>query len=144
MSVPFMEHPGAEDYFGPVEAMADAIGRLRALPQWDQWMVFHASGMGHRIDSYHCAHIRMRGNELEIGEPVTLDIPAVTQKARVPTTLLSPAGNNRYTIAGATPEQAAEVLHAIFVLHLGIRGHPDDEHDTEVEEDDYGVGAEWE
>jgi hypothetical protein len=51
------------------------------------------------------------------------------------------AGESRYLLVGATPEQAAQVLHAIFVLHLGICGHPDDEDDTEVEEDDYGVAA---
>ena len=42
MKQPFMEHPGEEDFFGPVEAMADAIARLRALPQWDRWITFLA------------------------------------------------------------------------------------------------------
>jgi hypothetical protein len=140
---PFMEHPGEEDYFGPVEAMADAIGRLRALPRWDRWMTFQASGMGHRVDSYHLAQLRMRGNEIEIGEPVALDVAAVTRKAGVPVAFLRAVAENRYFLGGATPEQAAQVLHAIFVLHLGIRGHADDEDDTEVEEDDYGVAADW-
>jgi hypothetical protein len=139
-----MEHPGEEDFFGPVEALADAIARLRALPQWDRWITFLASGMGHRIDSYHLAKIRMRGDEIEIGEPVTLDIGAVTRKAGVGADLLRPLGGNRYRLVGATPEQAARILHAILVLHLGIRGHPDDENDTEVEEDDYGITADWE
>jgi hypothetical protein len=139
-----MEHPGEEDFFGPIEAMADVIARLRALPQWDRWITFHASGMGHRVDSYHLAEIRMRGDEIEIGEPVAVDVTAVTRKAGVPAVLLRAVGGNRYSLAGATPEQAAQVLHAIFVLHLGIRGHPDDEDDTEVEEDDYGVAADWE
>jgi hypothetical protein len=141
---PFMEHPGEEDHFGPVEAMADAIARLRRLPGWgDRWATFHASGMGHRMDSYHLAEVRMRGEEIETGEPVALDVDAVTRKACVPAALLLAAGGGRYSLGGATPEQAARVLHAIFVLHLGIRGHPDDEDDTEVEEDDYGVGVDW-
>jgi hypothetical protein len=140
---PFMEHPGEEDFFGPVEAMADVIARLRVLPQSDRWMTFHASGMGHRIDSYHFAKIRMRGEEIEIGESVAIDVSAVTRKASVPVALLRAVGGNRYLLGGATPEQSAQVLHAIFVLHLGIRGHPDDEDDTEVEEDDYGVAADW-
>jgi ankyrin repeat protein len=144
MTQPVMEHPGEEDYFGPVEAMADWIVRLRALPQWDRWITFQASGMGHRIDSYHLARIRMRGDEIEIDEPVVLDVAEVTRKAGVPATLLRPAGENKYMLVEGTPEQVAQVLHAIFVLHLGIRGHPDDEDDTEVEEDDYGVAADWE
>jgi hypothetical protein len=138
-----MEHPGEEDFFGPVEAMADVIARLRALPQWDRWITFHASGMGHRIDSYHLAQIRMRGEEIEIGKLVALDIAAVTRKAGVPADLLRAVGENRHLLVGTTPDQAARVLHAIFVLHLGIRGHPDDEDDTEAEEDDYGVAADW-
>ena len=86
----------------------------------------------------------MRGEEIEIREPVTLDISAVTQKAGVPAVFLSARGENNYSLCGATPEQAGQSLHAIFVLHLGICGHPDDEDDPDVEEDDYGVAAEWE
>jgi|SRR5579864_3271483 len=100
--------------------------------------------MGHRVDSYHLAKIRMRGAEIEIDEPVTIDIDAVTRKAGVPATLLRAVSGNRYSLGGATPEQAAQVVHAIFVLHLGIRGHADYEGDTDVEEDDYGIAADWE
>src|SRR5258707_10022159 len=104
MTRPFMEHPGEEDFFGPVEAMADVITRLRPLPEWgDKWLTFHASGMGHRIDSYHLAQIRMRGEEIEIGEQVALDVAAVTRKAGVPVALLRAVGGDRYLLAGATP-----------------------------------------
>jgi hypothetical protein len=51
MDRPFMEHPSG-DFETAVDAMADAIKRLRALPEWDKWITFHAQGMGSRVDSY--------------------------------------------------------------------------------------------
>src|SRR4051794_3769128 len=63
MEQPFMEHPSG-DFETAVDAMADAIKRLRGLPEWDEWITFHAQGMGGRLDSYHFAAIRMRQGEI--------------------------------------------------------------------------------
>src|ERR1700723_125684 len=49
MDRPFMEHPSGE-FETAVDAMADAIKRLRALPSWEKWINFNAQGMGHRVD----------------------------------------------------------------------------------------------
>src|SRR5437868_12622246 len=56
---PFLEHPTGE-FKTAVDAMANAIERLRALPQWKDWITFSAQGMGSRTDSYHSAEIQMR------------------------------------------------------------------------------------
>jgi hypothetical protein len=73
--------------------MADAIKRLRALPEWDNWITFHAQGMGSRVDSYHFAAIRMRQGEIAFmvqtntlawtAKTLELDIQAVTKRAGV-------------------------------------------------------------
>ncbi len=63
MDRPFMEHPSGE-FETAVDAMADAIKRLRALPEWDKWITFHAQGMGPRVDTYHFAAIRMRHGDI--------------------------------------------------------------------------------
>ncbi len=59
MDKPFLVHPSG-DFETAVDAMADAIKRLRALPEWDKWITFQAQGEGGRVDSYHFAAIRMR------------------------------------------------------------------------------------
>jgi hypothetical protein len=129
---PFMEHPSGE-FKSAVDAMASAITRLRALPRWDEWITFCAQGMGHREDSDHMADIRLRRDELALEEPI--DLAAVIQHAGVPQSSLTNAGGN-YSIAAASPADAARVMDAIFRHCLGIRPHAD-------EEDDYAVGAEW-
>ncbi|HSV14200.1 MAG TPA: hypothetical protein VLI90_08065 [Tepidisphaeraceae bacterium] len=129
---PFMEHPTG-DFKSAVDAMADAIQRLRALPQWDEWINFCGQGVGHDEDSDHLAEIRVRRDELSVDEPV--DTESVIRKAGVPPSALVAAGGN-FSIAAATPAEAARILDAIFRLCLGIRPHAD-------EGDDYAVGAEW-
>ena len=64
-NAPFMEHPTG-DFNSAVDAMADAIKRLRALPEWNDWITFCAQGAGHDEDSDHLAEIRMRRDELEL------------------------------------------------------------------------------
>jgi hypothetical protein len=61
-----MEHPSDEDFLSPIDAMADAITRLRALPEWKDWITFQAQGMGPRVDSYHFANILMRNEIIKL------------------------------------------------------------------------------
>lgn len=134
MTEPFMEHPSGE-FETAIDAMADAIRRLRALPKWDRWITFHAQGMGAREDTYHFAAIRMRPGEIAFENPVELDIQLVTKRVGVPESLLSRTQAG-YSIANATPIQAARIMDEIFRQYLGIRPH-------KGEVDDYAIGAEW-
>lgn len=143
MSEPFMEHPSDDDYESVVEAMADAIARLRALPSWDRWITFEAQGMGPRVDSYQYAEIRMLGRDIELAEAVALDVADVAKQAGLGRQTLTPVGDNRYSLGEVTPEQMARVLDVIFRRYLGIRPHPDEDGDVDLEEDDYEVSAEW-
>jgi hypothetical protein len=132
VDVPFMEHPSG-DFDTAVDAMADAIKRLRALPQKNDWITFNAQGMGGRVDSYHFADIRLRRDELKVQK--VIDPELVTKRAGVPQSCLSKNGEF-YSIAKATPVEAARIMDAIFRHYLGIRPHTG-------EGDDYAVGAEW-
>jgi hypothetical protein len=144
MDRPFMEHPSGE-FKTPVDAMADAMKRLRALPDWDKWITFNAQGMGGRVDSYHFAAIRMRQGEIKfmvqtntlawVEKEIELDIPAVTKQASVPELCLSKR-NAGYSVGEATPIQAARILDVIFRQYMGIRPHTG-------EGDGYAIGAEW-
>jgi hypothetical protein len=129
---PFMEHPAGQ-FKSAVDAMADAIKRLRALPEWDEWITFSAQGMGHDEDSYDFAEIRMRRDEIQLEKP--LDAESITQHAGVGESCLTAAGAN-YSIAAASPADAARIMDAIFRHHLGIRPHAD-------QDGDYAIGAEW-
>ena len=131
-AAPFMEHPTGE-FKTAMDAMADAIRRLRALPEWNDWITFCAQGMGHDEDSDYLAEIRVRRDELELDEP--LDVEAITRRAGVAQSSLTQAGAG-YSIANASPADAARVMDAIFRHALGIRPHAD-------EDDDYAIGAEW-
>ena len=129
---PFMEHP-AGIFESAVEAMADTIRRLRALPKWDQWITFCAQGMGPGPDTYHMAEIRVRQDLLEIASPV--DVKQILLLADIPPNCLVRM-DGHYSVASASPDQAARILDAIYRHHLGIRPHED-------EGDDYAIGAEW-
>jgi hypothetical protein len=134
--LPFMEHPSGKDSRTAVEAMAEAITRLRALPQWDDWITFSAQGMGGRLDSYHFAALRMRKEEIEPEEPLAIDLDLVARRAQVPRAYLAKVGKRTYSVGRATPKQTARVLDTIFRRYLGIRPHTG-------EGNDYAVGAEW-
>lgn len=134
MDQPFMEHPSG-DFKSAVDAIADAVQRLRALPEWDKWIAFRAQGMGGRVDSYHLASIRMKKGDIEFDKPIDIDIKALTERAVVPESCLTKTANG-YSVASANPQQAARILDAIFRQHLGIRPHTG-------EGDDYAIGAEW-
>lgn len=131
-NAPFMEHPTGQ-FKSAVDAMADAIARLRKLPAWNDWITFSAQGMGRAENSEHFAEIRMRQDEIQLDD--TIDPASVTQRAGVPNSNLISANGN-YSIAHASPSEAARILDVIFRHHLGIHPFPD-------QGDDYAVGAEW-
>ena len=129
-----MEHPTG-DFDSAVEAMEDAVRRLRKLPSWEQWITFGAQGEGHRPDSYEFAEVRMLRDRLAVGDR-PLDVPRVVQAARAGAASLV-ADGAQYSVATASPREVAQLLDAIFRHHFGLRPFAD-------EGDDYAVGAEWE
>ena len=131
MEQPFLEHPTGE-HETALEAMEHAVRRLRALPEWKQWITFCAQGAGESDESIHCAELRLLGDTLDTGGSV--NVTTITTLAKVNGKCLVPAGP-LYSIAAATPEEAARVLDALFRHHLDIRSFAD--------EDDYAIGAEW-
>ncbi len=134
MGRPFMEHPSS-DFETAVEAIADAIKRLRALPAWDRWIMFNAQCMVGRADSYHFAAIRMQQGEIAFEKPLDVDIKKVTKQAGVPESCLVKTEGG-YSVTKATPIQAACVMDVIFRQYLGIRPYTG-------EGEDYAIGAEW-
>lgn len=130
---PFMEHPTGK-YTTAIEAMEEAISRLRSLPAWTQWITFCAQGEGESPESIHSAQVRLLSDILDVGSPV--DLAQITAYAKVNRGALTPAGGTTYSIAAATPKEAAQILDALFRYHLGVRPFLD-------EDNDYAVGAEW-
>lgn len=129
----FMEHPTGE-YANAVDAMEAAIVRLRALTEWNGWITFCAQGEGSSSENVHFAEVRLLSDILETGVPV--NIAQISAYAKVPRRALTEAGKTRYSIASATPREAAQILDALFRHQFGIRPFSD-------EGDDYPVGAEW-
>ena len=130
---PFMEHPTGK-FAIAIDAMEEAISRLRALAEWNQWITFCAQGEGPSPESIHFAEVRLLSDLLEIDAPV--NVAKISAQAKVGRHALVEAGMSRYSIASATPREAAQILDAIFRHQLGIQPFPD-------EDDDYAVGAEW-
>jgi hypothetical protein len=116
MSEPFMEHPDGT-FDRAVDAIADAVKRLRDLPEWNNWITFCAQGYGGKPDTFHFAELRMRGDKIASETPL-------------------PPEAEQFDIAGASPAAVAVFLDELFRKHMGIRPFPD-------EGDDYAVGAEW-
>jgi hypothetical protein len=129
---PFMEHPTG-DFDSAVEAMEDAVTRLRKLPKWEQWITFSAQGEGHGPDSYQFAEVRILADKLDVGDK-PLDVARVVQAARTGASSLVADGAH-YAVA-ASPREVAQLLDAIFRHHFDIRPFAD-------ENNDYAVGAEW-
>ena len=72
MDQPFMEHP-VGDFKNAVEAMSDAIARLRKLAVWPAAIVFSAQGYGAKPESYQFAEVRLEGSRLSVeGGPFDL------------------------------------------------------------------------
>jgi hypothetical protein len=115
MPEPFMEHPTG-DFNSAVSAMADAIGRLRSLPSWEQWITFGAQGEGQEPDCYESAEIRMRDDRLDVGVN-PLDISRVIQDARTRPGSLIPDGEH-YSVAAASPREVAQILRCNFSSSL--------------------------
>ncbi len=128
-----MEHPTGK-FDTALEAMADAVARLRKLRNWEKWICFSAQGEGDSPDSQAFVEVRMLGNNLDVGDK-PLDVTRIIHKARTSPSSLVADGSN-YSVAGATPREVAQIFDAIFRHHLGLRPFGD-------EEDDYAVGAEW-
>jgi hypothetical protein len=130
---PFMEHPTG-DFNSAVEAMEDAVRRLRKLSNWEQWITFGAQGEGGGPDSYEFAEVRMLRDKLDVGTKA-LDVPRIIEAARAGAGSLV-ADGSQYSVAEASPQEVAQLLDSIFRVHFGLRPFPD-------EGDDYAVGAEW-
>jgi hypothetical protein len=128
-----MEHPGGK-FKSAVDAMEDAITRLRKLSTWDKWITFGAQGEGEGPDDYDFAEIRMLKDKLDVGEK-SLDVGRIFEAARVKPGCLT-ADGAQYSVTAASPREAAQILDAIFRHHFGLRPFAD-------EGDDYAVGAEW-
>jgi hypothetical protein len=93
--------------------------------------------VGHRTDSYHCAEIHMRKDEIKLEDPIEVDLNLVSRRARVPRQYLAKTGKGLYSVGRAAPKQTARILDVIFRHYLEIRPYPDED------EDDYGVIVEW-
>lgn len=114
--------------------MEVAVGRLRSLLQWEQWITFVALGYSDNPKDYHLAEIRMLGGKLDVGSK-RLDVVRILQTAGVSTSALV-AEEAGYSVAAASPRETAQILDAIFRDHFGIRSFPGNG-------TDYPVGAEW-
>jgi hypothetical protein len=131
---PFMEYP-SDDYASSLAAMTSAFARLKKGGYGDRWLTFSGQGKGHDEDSYQIEDVNVRGNTLDL-RGQTLDVPALLQFAKLQGQVqanVDPQG--MVTLNGATPEQMARFLDAVFQKHFGIQPHDD--------ETDYAVGAEW-
>ena len=128
-----MEHPTGR-FDTAIAAMEDAVGRLRALPVWEQWITFTAQGEGLSLDRIQCAEVRLLGNTLDVGS-LPLDVARIVRFAGVRVVSIVSQGQY-YSVAEASPREVAHILDAVFRHHLGIRPFAD-------EGDDYAVGAEW-
>jgi hypothetical protein len=133
-SAPFMEHPTGK-FPSAIDAMEDAVTRLRRPPDWDRWITFSGQGQGGRVDSYEFFEVRMLGDKLDVGDQ-PLDLARIVQAARVKESSLT-AADAHYSVATASPREVAQILDAIFRNHFGLRLHDD------RTQDDYAVGAEW-
>lgn len=114
--------------------MEAAVQRLRDLPSWEQWITFCAQGEGGKPDSYQFAEIRMLGDKINVGNK-PLDIARMIHASRTSASSLVAEGAH-YSVAAASPREAAQLFDAIFRHHFGLRPFAD-------ENDDYAVGAEW-
>lgn len=131
---PFMEHPDG-GFRNAVEAMEDAVRRLRILPKWDQWIEFCAQGEDPaRPGTIKFAEVRLLGDKLE-ADARPLDVVLITQKANLSAAAIRTDGK-QYLIAPMSPKEVAMLLDAIFQHHFGIRPFAD-------EGNDYSIGAEW-
>ncbi|MGA9668731.1 MAG: hypothetical protein WBQ94_05955 [Terracidiphilus sp.] len=126
-----MEHPTGQ-FTTAVEAMADAIQRLRALSEWNDWITFCAQGAGQHENSYHLGEIRMRRGLIDTSTPFSIE--SVAKAAHVHTSNIV-GQDGVYQLSGATSLEGARIIDSIFRNHLKIRPHAD-------QGNDYAIGAE--
>jgi hypothetical protein len=131
---PFMEHPDG-GFENALEAMEDAVRRLRALPKWDQWIEFCAQGEDPaRPGTIKFAAVRLLGDKLDVGDKA-LDLDLICRKAGLARSVIAPS-ERQYLISSVSPKDVAVLFDAIFQHHFGIQPFVD-------EGNDYSIGAEW-
>lgn len=131
---PFMEHPDG-GFENALDAMEDAVCRLRALPKWDQWIEFSAQGENPaRPGTIKFAEVRLLGDKLDVGDK-PLNVEMICQKAGLANSVIILSGG-QYLISAISARDIAILLDAIFQHHFGIRPFAD-------EGNDYSIGAEW-
>ncbi len=130
---PFLEHPTGE-FETALDAMADGIRRLRALPKWDRWIGFNAQGQGAGPEQYAFAEILMLGDRIDLRNE-SIAVSSISEGARVDPSALTLADGFLH-VSKASAEEVAQILDALFRVYFGIRPFED-------EDDDYAVGAEW-
>lgn len=129
-----MEYP-SDDYKSSLEAMTSAFQRLKAGDYGERWITFGGQGRGHDENSEQMEDVNVRGNALDL-RGQTLDLPALLWFAQLEGQVTPEVdGEGKITLPGATPEQMARFLDAVFRKHFRIQ--PDEG------EEDYAVGAEW-
>lgn len=138
MTVPFMEHPSG-DFETAIDAMTDAIARVRSLPFWSfkrsKWINISAQGMGAHHDATACYEIRMRGARIEIPS-ANLNLAHIAQMANLNTNTIKFI-DSQYDTTSLTAKDTATFVDAVFRHHFGLQPFPD-------ENNDYAVGFEWE
>ncbi len=135
-SGPFMQHPSDRDETA-IDALTDAVFRLRQMTDCTRWITFSAQGQGGRSDSYHFAELKLLGDKIDPGDSV-LDSDIAVRAAGLDKAgvRVSKSPEGFIVMHGFDPRHVAEFMNALFRGQMGIRPHDD-------EGDDYAVGAEW-
>src|SRR6266536_3931703 len=123
MEEPFLEHPTGE-HETAVDAIEHTIRKLRAQPESTRWLTLCAQGAGASDDSIHSAEVRIWNDKLDAGG--SLNVGEITSLAEVSSDRIVPEGA-LYSIATATPEEAARLLDTVFRRHFQIRPFPEDQ-----------------
>lgn len=115
------------------DALASAVRRLRAT-QSNRWAILSAEGQGAGPATSRFAEVRVLG-DLVASDQVRLD-PVLAMEGAGLQHAVPPSGEG-FLLAGLSAEQAARVLHAVFMWQLGVTPFPEDG-------DDFGLTVEWE
>lgn len=132
---PFMEHPTGR-FRTALEAITSAMKRLESVDYQGRWITFSGQGMGDGPDTYPIEDVPFQEHTFDLrGQSLDADSLmdfAQLDKSEVPVEVDS---GGMVTLPGATPEQLARFLDAVFRQHFGIKPHEG--------KNDYAVGAEW-
>ena len=134
-NAPFMEHPTGK-FATALEAITSAMKRLQSADHQGKWITFSGQGRGSRPDSDHIEDVPYRDHTFNL-RGQSLDIDGIMGFAGLDRSEVEVETDDEgmVTLPGATPEQLARFLDAIFRKHFGIKPHEG--------ENDYAVGAEW-